>query len=99
MGTTRIATMVVLAAAVLLAGCGKSEEAGLDEARTAFIAECKAAGSDEGEVSAEKMGAYCECMADATVAMQAHMAAGTMPDADEQKKMQEQSIACLKHLE
>ena len=94
-----LATLVMLAAAMLMAGCGQSGEATSDEAKATFIAECTAAGVDESEVSAAQMGAYCECMAEPTVAMQAHMAGGTMPDAAETKKMQEATIACMKHLE
>ena len=97
----KFGTMAVLAAALLLGACGKSEEAGNAEAKAAFIAECTAAGTGEagGEVSAADMNAYCGCMADSTLAMQAHLAEGTVPDDAEIKKMQEESIACMKHLE
>ena len=96
-----IGTMAVLAAAMLLGACGKSEEAGNAEAKAAFIAECTAAGVGEtdGEVTSADMNAYCGCMADSTLAMQAHLAGGTVPDEAEMKKMQEESIACMKHLE
>ena len=94
-----IGTMAVLAAAMLLGACGKSEEATQDEAKAAFIAQCTAAGTGEAEVSAEKMNAYCGCMAESTLAMQNHLAEGTVPDDAEIKKMQEESIACMKHLE
>ena len=94
-----IATMAVLAATLALGGCSKSDEVAGPEARAQFIAECTSAGTGEAEVSAEKMGAYCECMADPSLAMQAAMADGTMPDQAELEKMQNDSIACTKHLE
>lgn len=94
-----IATMAVLAVAVLLSACGKSEEVGIDEARATFVAECTSAGAGNEEVSAEKLGAYCECMADSSVEMQAYLAEGKTPDDAGLAKMQEATMACLKHLE